>query len=326
MMQEPTAQAAYVDEAAACEDYDMEELAYVLVGMQNGLRCDENNQRKQEPHLPGEKLADGDTAPDEVHHHDRDRVNHEPGIPGVDEVPNRRSEPALAVDNQVPDIVIHTALAMLCGTGAPDQAVQQHRNQVRRIHAQTLHDIGMSLEECVHAVVVAIAVGADRQQVLNDGSGRNKAPRLNRPKHGRDRLGADTDAERDLSAQRTWSARHCLPQHLRRVGIDRPHHNGRALADDTGKNARNQSHPPSEGLKRVFVVDQRTDHLYASCNKGAEQFRRDAIAHMTQSKGRDVLDRLAWLTEYVIGHRDHLVGNEMKPSRRLLEIVLPRGR
>mmetsp|Transcript_152113 Transcript_152113/g.486020 ORF Transcript_152113/g.486020 Transcript_152113/m.486020 type:complete len:294 (-) Transcript_152113:569-1450(-) len=206
--------------------------------------------------------------------------------------------------------------------GAPHQAVEESRHQCLGLLDQDCDDVLVRVEQGVDAVVVPLSVRADGQEVDDDRLGRIQGARLDRPHQRRDRMRADLDVQHPQRTLATGRAADRLLQHLSAVGVDGLHHDCRALVDHARQDPRDQAQRPAEGLLRTIVFREHADDLHPSRHEGAEQFRRDAVANVTQAERRYVFDHLVRLLVDVQGHGDHLVRDPVQASRRLLEELL----
>mmetsp|Transcript_2921 Transcript_2921/g.7041 ORF Transcript_2921/g.7041 Transcript_2921/m.7041 type:complete len:213 (-) Transcript_2921:874-1512(-) len=193
-------------------------------------------------------------------------------------------ESALCVHDHVLDVVDHAALTALSGPRSPNQAIQQDRKQGGCIHAETLHDVGMALEQNVHTEVVAIAVRADGQEVQEDGSGRLQAPGLDGPEDGRDGLRAHLHIQHPKGSLATRGARDSTSELSVGIGIDGLHDHSGALVDDARQDARNKVQAPSEGLLGSVVVSQGADDLHTGSDKGPKEVCGDSITDVAEAE------------------------------------------
>mmetsp|Transcript_1970 Transcript_1970/g.5555 ORF Transcript_1970/g.5555 Transcript_1970/m.5555 type:complete len:264 (-) Transcript_1970:343-1134(-) len=190
-----------VDEHPACK-YSFADgvtgLVVAILGtqiVQNGLRQDEDDKCEQEPCFSVQESPEGNPAPDQVGHHRQQRVAYDLWVPAICDPLDRWSEGAVGVDDEVLNVVVHATPPVLRHPRTPDQAVQQVGHQGRRIEAQAFDDVGMPLEQDVVAIVIAVPVCADGQQVLDDAFCGVKAAGLDGPEQWRDRLRAHLDIE-----------------------------------------------------------------------------------------------------------------------------------
>mmetsp|Transcript_67414 Transcript_67414/g.195240 ORF Transcript_67414/g.195240 Transcript_67414/m.195240 type:complete len:277 (-) Transcript_67414:349-1179(-) len=152
--------------AAEDRDTNLDVLLRPCLG-QDGLTEHEHEQAEQETQLGQDELPPHDTAPEGVRHQD----NHGVGDDGLGFRRLRhgsetlRNE-ALGVDDQVLHVVIHTSQTFLRRSRTPHEALEQHWQQGGCLFHQTPDDVLVAGEELVHAIVVALAVRADRKQVL----------------------------------------------------------------------------------------------------------------------------------------------------------------
>eukprot|EP00443_Scrippsiella_acuminata_P106543 CAMPEP_0115617176 /NCGR_PEP_ID=MMETSP0272-20121206/23513_1 /TAXON_ID=71861 /ORGANISM="Scrippsiella trochoidea, Strain CCMP3099" /LENGTH=90 /DNA_ID=CAMNT_0003053131 /DNA_START=87 /DNA_END=359 /DNA_ORIENTATION=+ len=87
----------------------------------------------------------------------------------------------MRVHEEMLQVIVHTPLTVLRDPRAPNQAIKENWHQRRRVETEPLDDVFVALEKDVHAVVVAIAVSTDGQQVCDDGPSTLQAARLNGP-------------------------------------------------------------------------------------------------------------------------------------------------
>mmetsp|Transcript_1966 Transcript_1966/g.5532 ORF Transcript_1966/g.5532 Transcript_1966/m.5532 type:complete len:239 (-) Transcript_1966:590-1306(-) len=236
-------QAADVDEAPADEDGDAKVLAprrpANLQMPEDRLRQHEDHEHEEEPQLPIHEGAERDSVPDQVDDHRHDRMAHDLWVLVIRDPFNGGRECPVRSDHEMLDVVVDAPLPLLRDARSPDEAVQEYRKQRRRIDAQALDDVGVPLEENVVAIVVAVAVRADGQQVVHHRLRGIEAPCLDGPEQRRDRLRPDLHVQHPQSALPAGRASHCPPQLLPVVRVDRLHDNRRALVDHAAENARN---------------------------------------------------------------------------------------
>mmetsp|Transcript_1965 Transcript_1965/g.5524 ORF Transcript_1965/g.5524 Transcript_1965/m.5524 type:complete len:207 (+) Transcript_1965:1066-1686(+) len=101
----------------------------------HGLGVDEHKQGEDEPRLPKKERAEGDTAPDKVCDHGDHGMADDLWVVVGGYPFDGRGELPLGVDNEVLDVIVHSSEAVFSNAGAPDQAVQEHRNQRGRVAA-----------------------------------------------------------------------------------------------------------------------------------------------------------------------------------------------
>mmetsp|Transcript_89166 Transcript_89166/g.257062 ORF Transcript_89166/g.257062 Transcript_89166/m.257062 type:complete len:253 (-) Transcript_89166:53-811(-) len=187
MVHHHPAHAATIDEAAAAEDRDPKpEPAGIirsvvhpmrivdearLVGflparlvqvVEDCLRAYEDDHREEEPGLPAQEGQQGRAGPDQVRDHGDHRVTHDSGVSMFRQPPNRLREASLCVHHEVLDVKVHPALAPRRRPRPPDEAVEQRRQQPGRVSADPFDDVGVPLEQGVHAVVVPVPIGPNR--------------------------------------------------------------------------------------------------------------------------------------------------------------------
>mmetsp|Transcript_89326 Transcript_89326/g.257625 ORF Transcript_89326/g.257625 Transcript_89326/m.257625 type:complete len:461 (+) Transcript_89326:1018-2400(+) len=332
VVDQPSAHAEGIHEDAASKCHYTSQLRGACVGFvggdvrEEGLRHNENTQREHEPCPSVEEGAEGDASPDHVRDHRHDWVADDARVPVVHEPLGGRREAAIGVNDKVLDVIIHTPLTIVRHARAPDEPVQKHGQQRGRVGAKALDDIGVTLEHGIHAVVVAVAVRANRQEVLDDRFGGFQATGLDGPHQRGDRLGPDLDVQHPQGTLPAWRARNGLAQLLAGVPIDRLHDDRGAFVNHAREDAGDQVQRPTEGGLRHVVIREAAQDLYASRDEGAEQVRRDAITDVAQAQRGNVLHHALGLAVHVQRHRDYLVGNKVEPGSGLLEVVLASGR
>ena len=209
----------------------------------------------------GGNAAHGDAAPDHASDETEYGMAHELGVLGLGDPLDGLREATMGVDEQVLHVVLHAAHALLRRAGAPDETLDEDREQAWGIQAQALDDIGVSLEERVHAVVVAVAVCAEGEQVHDDGIGGLHAAGLDGPQHRGDGLRADLDIQHPQGTLAARGTSDCLVQLLAGVLADRLPDDGGALADHVHRGSRQQAEATGN-LGRVVRNDGAT-HLNA---------------------------------------------------------------
>mmetsp|Transcript_54878 Transcript_54878/g.158789 ORF Transcript_54878/g.158789 Transcript_54878/m.158789 type:complete len:337 (-) Transcript_54878:1259-2269(-) len=250
----------------------------VQTAVEDGLREHKHHGRKQQPSFPVQEGPGGDARPNEVDDVRDDGVANHLWVLVLSEPLDRLRQLLVLVDDEVLAEVHDAPLAVLSQPGAPNEAVEQCRQQYRCIHAEPLDNVRVTLEERVNPVVVAVAVRPDRQQVLDDGACGVEAAGLDGPHERGDGLRTHGNAENPTRALAPWGASDGLVQVLAAVCINCPHDERRALVDHTRNNPGDQTEGPLEGLRGVLVPGVLFENTGVCTHKRPAEFCGDAVA------------------------------------------------
>mmetsp|Transcript_129070 Transcript_129070/g.413586 ORF Transcript_129070/g.413586 Transcript_129070/m.413586 type:complete len:231 (+) Transcript_129070:1246-1938(+) len=135
----------------------------------NGLPEHEENQAQDEPNSGTHEIPADDGVPELVGDYVQDFVGHDLGIGSPTEMGQSVGEVAILVDDEILHVVVRVPHSIRGQTRTPHEPIQEGEQQSRRLSAENLKDVWVPLEELLHAVVVALPVGTDRQQILDDG-------------------------------------------------------------------------------------------------------------------------------------------------------------
>jgi len=69
-------------------------------------------------------------------------------------------------------VVVDSAHAGFSLTRSPDQTIKKLWQEVRRLVAENIDDVGMPLEQVIHSIVVSISVCSESKQISDDCNGR----------------------------------------------------------------------------------------------------------------------------------------------------------
>ena len=97
------------------------------------------------------------------------------GVFVVCEPLRRRREAPSFVHDEVLDIIVHAPQSVLCCPRTPGEPIEHDRQRASSLITEGLGDLWMPLEHGLQAVIVAVPVGADRQEVNDDASRRLQA-------------------------------------------------------------------------------------------------------------------------------------------------------
>mmetsp|Transcript_46047 Transcript_46047/g.109452 ORF Transcript_46047/g.109452 Transcript_46047/m.109452 type:complete len:330 (-) Transcript_46047:818-1807(-) len=183
----------------------------------------------------------------------------------------------------------------------------------------------MPLEELVHTVVVMIPISADREQIPHDGFGRLHAATLYGPQQRRDRLRTNSDLEDPHGSLVPRSCAESLPNLLGGVVVDGLHDQGGPLRNRPHQHPGDQPQRPAEGFTQLLILGDLAQAVQHGCDKGVEEVRGDAVAHVAQPQRGDIVHHAVRVAVHVQGQFQHPLHDEEQSTGGLLEEVLPRG-
>mmetsp|Transcript_132843 Transcript_132843/g.283880 ORF Transcript_132843/g.283880 Transcript_132843/m.283880 type:complete len:207 (+) Transcript_132843:1082-1702(+) len=128
-------QAEDVNEEPANEDRDA--LALIVLAFayvyQDGLTRGEDYKVQEEPELSLQEAAESEPAPHEVCQRNQKRVANKLGILGFVDPLDGLRETSVGIHEQVPQVVVDPPVAVFRQARAPNQSIQEHRNERRGI-------------------------------------------------------------------------------------------------------------------------------------------------------------------------------------------------
>mmetsp|Transcript_17118 Transcript_17118/g.29159 ORF Transcript_17118/g.29159 Transcript_17118/m.29159 type:complete len:213 (-) Transcript_17118:1046-1684(-) len=186
--------------------------------------------------------------------------------------------------NQILDVVIHPAHAIHRTPGTPNEAVQQGLQQGWGTRTQAFHDVRVSSEQLLAAIVVDLTIRPDRQQVLDHGFGAVQAARFDGPEQGREGLGAHRDVQQLCGPVLPRRHGNGLPQRRLLIEIDGLHDNRRTFQDHPYENLGDQGQTPRKSGANCFIVSDFGHGFNGRDHEGREQLHRNAIAHVPKAQ------------------------------------------
>mmetsp|Transcript_9984 Transcript_9984/g.22503 ORF Transcript_9984/g.22503 Transcript_9984/m.22503 type:complete len:525 (-) Transcript_9984:971-2545(-) len=289
---------------------------------QDRLAQHEDHETDNEPDLGADELTPHQAAPDCVRDQDDDWVRHGLGVLRCHQPLEGVRNAAIEIHDEVLDVVIHPTLAVLRHARAPDEPLQQHGQEQGRIAAQAVHNVRVVLEEVVHTVVIPLTIRSDSQEVTQHSLGHVEAAALDSPQQWGDALGAHLNLEQPSGTRPTGSALDRTLQLPDGVDVDGLHDDCRTLVDRADQHLCDERQRPPKGLETHFVIAGIAVHLDVRRDQGSNELGGNAVAHMAQAQGRDVVNHFPRIHEELPGHHADPLGNEMEPRVRLSEIVL----
>ena len=142
------------------------------------------------------------------------------------------------------------------------------------------------------------------------------------PRQWRDALSPDLHLEHPGGPLSPGSAVDRSPELRYGIHVDGFHHNRGTLRDGAHKHLGNETQGPAKGFDGGFVLRDRSHHLDTGRHEGTEEFRWDAVTHVSQPQRRNVVNHFHWVLVDIRGHVKNAARDEVQVGVGLLEKTL----
>ena len=220
-------------------------------------------------------------------------------------------------------VVVHPPRPVNCCSGAPEQPIEQVIQKRGSINCQTLHDVGVTHEELVHAIIVVVTIRPKTQNIPDDGAGRVQASTHERPGEWRYVLCSHLHEEHPMRSLAARSRLQCLVDRRERVVVDSLHDNRGALEDRPHQTLPDQNDGVSEAFDCVFIFARTLDEINASRREERHVLSRYRVSNVAQAESGHVVNHARWIPEDVHGHDENLVRDNVQIRIALFEEILP---
>mmetsp|Transcript_15602 Transcript_15602/g.36792 ORF Transcript_15602/g.36792 Transcript_15602/m.36792 type:complete len:310 (-) Transcript_15602:2195-3124(-) len=203
----------------------------------------------------------------------------------------------LGVTVEVFDEVVDAQAAVEHSLRVPHQPVEKVLHEVRRVRAQHRNQIRVRLEQPFAAVVVALAVGSDREQVLDHEARDRKLAVADGPEQRAHHRPVHLDRRQPVDSLSAWRTFRSL-LHLVEVAVDE--RDGDEVGPDVegARNAAREAVPDAEPrvprLQRPLVPRQLLDPLHDCLAEGLDVLGLDAVLDVQDREVAQAVKELFW--------------------------------